>query len=502
MMKKKIIITGAGIAGLSAGCYLQMNGYDTEIFELHNLPGGCITSWKRKGYTIDGSIHGLVGSSADHPMYKLWDEIIDMENLDIFDGEEVIIITKDKKRFTKHYNLEKFERYIKEISPEDGPIVDKYIKDVRKLQKLNAFDIIAGKPMEFYSIFDYLKMLKLLPALKIMKKWQNITAEEFSTMFQHPFLRESVKSFLSPVLFEILVFTEMDQKRSGYPVAGSLNFSKQFEKRYLELGGKIHYETKVSKINTKYDEKNKKDEVTGITLENGETISSNIVISAMDGYSTLFDLLDGKYLYDKLEKVYNKADLNPSMILVSLGVNKQFKAESQTFMINLENPLQVPDGNEYDILKLRLFNFDTPLVPEGKTLFIVELLTKNFDYWKDLKSNKKTEYKEIKNDIAFQLIEILEEHFEGFKENVDMIDVATPTTFHRYTNNWKGSTQGWANENLFANKPIKKELPDLNSFYMIGHWVIPGGGVPNAFMSGRTVAQIICKKEKKRFRVI
>ena len=83
-----------------------------------------------------------------------------------------------------------------------------------------------------------------------------------------------------------------------------------------------------------------------------------------------------------------------------------------------------------------------------------------------------------------------------------MIDVATPTTFHRYTNNWKGSTQGWANENLFANKPIKKELPDLNSFYMIGHWVIPGGGVPNAFMSGRTVAQIICKKEKKRFRVI
>ena len=149
-MKKKIIITGAGIAGLSAGCYLQMNGYDTEIFELHNLPGGCITSWKRKGYTIDGSIHGLVGSSADHPMYKLWDEIIDMENLDIFDGEEVIIITKDKKRFTKHYNLEKFERYIKEISPEDGPIVDKYIKDVRKLQKLNAFDIIAGKPRDIY----------------------------------------------------------------------------------------------------------------------------------------------------------------------------------------------------------------------------------------------------------------------------------------------------------------------------------------------------------------
>ena len=29
---KKVIISGARIAGLSAGCYLQMNGYDTEIY--------------------------------------------------------------------------------------------------------------------------------------------------------------------------------------------------------------------------------------------------------------------------------------------------------------------------------------------------------------------------------------------------------------------------------------------------------------------------------------
>ena len=40
MENKKVIIIGGGIAGLSAGCYLQMNNYDTEIFELHNIPGG------------------------------------------------------------------------------------------------------------------------------------------------------------------------------------------------------------------------------------------------------------------------------------------------------------------------------------------------------------------------------------------------------------------------------------------------------------------------------
>ena len=48
MPKKKIIIIGSGIAGLSAGCYLQINDYDTEIFELHNIPGGYVLPGKEK----------------------------------------------------------------------------------------------------------------------------------------------------------------------------------------------------------------------------------------------------------------------------------------------------------------------------------------------------------------------------------------------------------------------------------------------------------------------
>ena len=39
---KKVTIIGAGIAGLSAGCYLQMNGYNTDIYEklLHDRSMG------------------------------------------------------------------------------------------------------------------------------------------------------------------------------------------------------------------------------------------------------------------------------------------------------------------------------------------------------------------------------------------------------------------------------------------------------------------------------
>jgi len=44
MSNKKVIIIVSGIAGLGVGCYLQMNDYESEIFELHNIPGGLCTS--------------------------------------------------------------------------------------------------------------------------------------------------------------------------------------------------------------------------------------------------------------------------------------------------------------------------------------------------------------------------------------------------------------------------------------------------------------------------
>jgi len=72
-----------------------------------------------------------------------------------------------------------------------------------------------------------------------------------------------------------------------------------------------------------------------------------------------------------------------------------------------------------------------------------------------------------------------------------MVDVTTPATYFRYTNNWKGSIQGWDLEKLFQGNPFKKQMSILENFYLTGHWVEPGGGVPTAFKSGRDVAQII-----------
>src|SRR5579872_595827 len=75
----KVFIIGAGVAGLSCGCYLQMNGIQTEILEAGELPGGLCTAWKRGHYMFDGCLRWLVAAEPPvkppSPFHKMWREL-------------------------------------------------------------------------------------------------------------------------------------------------------------------------------------------------------------------------------------------------------------------------------------------------------------------------------------------------------------------------------------------------------------------------------------------
>jgi phytoene dehydrogenase-like protein len=79
---------GGGIAGLAAGCCGQMSGLQTQVFELHDKPGGLCTAWKRRGYTFDGCIHWLVGSRDGSGMNHMWQELGAAQGRTFIDHEE------------------------------------------------------------------------------------------------------------------------------------------------------------------------------------------------------------------------------------------------------------------------------------------------------------------------------------------------------------------------------------------------------------------------------
>jgi len=61
------------------------------------------------------------------------------------------------------------------------------------------------------------------------------------------------------------------------------------------------------------------DRAVGVRLTDGSEHRADIVISAADGHATIFDMLQGRYVSDKIRGYYEKLPIFPSWIQVSLG---------------------------------------------------------------------------------------------------------------------------------------------------------------------------------------
>jgi phytoene dehydrogenase-like protein len=493
-MSIKVNIIGGGIAGLTAGCHLQMNGFDSEIFESHSQPGGLCTSWKIGDYTVDGCLHWLVGSNPDDPIYDLWNELIDMKSIRFYNYKEFFRVRdKQGKEIIGYTNLERLRQELLSKAPEDKELIDEFTTAVREMTGMKMRN---DKAPELYTLLEKIdENLHYLPYLKTLMRYSRMTIKEFAGRCKNPLLAKFFEySFTSemPMLFIMITFSWLDRKTAGYPVGGSLQFARLIEKKYLELGGKIHYNSKVTRILT--EASGKEHRASGIELDNGQKFSSGITISAADGYSTIFDMLQGRFADKRIKHYYSDFSIFPSFLQISLGVAKSFPDMPSTVITPLEIPFVIDPEKTIDNLYYRIANYDPTLAPEGKTLIMCMVKTFNYKYWMDLRDNDRDKYKAEKKRISDFFIDQLDKELGGIKENLEMVDVSTPATLIRYTHNWKGSVEGWLVTKETGFDSLPKVLPGLKDFYMAGQWVEPGGGVPSAFFSGRNLVQVICRK--------
>lgn len=504
----KINIIGAGVSGLSAGCYLQMNGFDTEIFESHSTFGGLCTSWQRNGYTFESGLQWLLGSGKRSPFYHLWSELIDMESIRFVHHEvRMEIELKDNrdvfgdKVFHLYTNLNRLEKYLLSIAPEDEDQIRRLIDIMHRMQLYEIPPMIKSIPqlLPWHQKIRYIKYLPLLFFLHREKRETNFT---FAEKLKNPFLKEAFRFLFDgdelPMLILTIPLAFNDLKGTGYPIGGSVVFVGNLERKYLELGGKIRYQAEVKKIVVENGR------AKGILLKTGETIPSEITVSAADWNFTLFKALEGKYVNPVILKLRNLGILEVyySIFLVSMGVADTFAGLPHYLRFPLKQRLISPDGSQYERMELHINNYDPTHAPVGKTVISVSFYTQNADYWINLRRSDPESYIAEKNKFSKSVIDLVDDRLGGLKEKIEEVDIVTPATFHRYTNNWKGSVQGWLpGKNLTLQSPIKNKLPGLKDFYFIGHWTVPGGGLPVAIKSARDTAQIICHSKQIPFNV-
>jgi phytoene dehydrogenase-like protein len=500
----KISIIGGGISGLSLGCFLQIRGYDTEVFEKHSVPGGLCASWKKGEFTFDGCLHWVLGSDSGSPFYKLWSELLDMKSIEFVNHEiRVAIELKDNadkygsKVFQLYTNIDKLETYLLDLAPEDKDVIRSLVKLIRVMQSYELPPMIENIS-QLQPLKQKMGMIKYLPFIFNYLRWKNETNFSFARKFKNRFVKEAFELLFDGDEVNLMVMAMplayFDKKSAGYPVGGSAKFAGRVADKYKSLGGTIRYNSEIKKIVVE-------DNIAkGVMLKDGATVYSDITVSAADWHFTVFKALDGRYLNDNLKKLaeLKRLEVYPSIMLVSLGVSRGFKEFPHFFRFPMEQEYTSPDGTVYNRIEAHIYHYDQTVAPNGKTVIAMSFYTRNGEFWINLRESNREEYNRCKTLFAAVMIDYLDKKLGGVKESIEESDVSTPATYHRYTGNWKGSAQGWfPAKSLLAPSPVSATLPGLKNFYYTSHWSIPGGGLPSALKSAHDLAQIIDIKLKQ-----
>ena len=491
-MNKKIVIIGGGVAGLSAGIYSQQNGFDTEIIEMNNLPGGQCTAWDRKGYRFDYCLHWLVGT-AKGPFHDIW------RNTNVInDGVKIInheihtkVVNENGEEFIVYTSIDQWKQYLIKMAPEDTAAITKMCNEMKTISVLEPY----SNPPELRTLADkFISLIKMFPALVLILKYRAKTMKQYieAANFKNQRLIYFLDLLYAQRDFSSIAFLMMlgwfNKKNAGYLLGGSLPLTIRMAEKFKSLGGKLSLANKVEKIIVKNNT------ATGVILATGTQVNADYVISAADGYSTIFKMLGGKYQTEQIKDAYTNWPVFTSIVQVSFGINKKIRSAvpNQIYLAQGINIGQTILNSGYSLMN---YSFDATMAPFDKTVIVLRF-DSPWDLWKDLSVD---EYRAEKKQIEIDALKILQKHFLDINEFIEVIDIATPKTSVRYTGVWKGAYEGFLPTIKNITKSIKMTLPKLHNFYMCGQWLSPGGGLPPAAQSGKWSIQLICKKESKRF---
>ena len=482
---KKVIIVGAGIAGLTAGIYARQSGFDVTIYESHTIPGGASTSWKRKGYLFEGGMHWLTGSSQKTPLYQLWREVGALnDNVKIINRDPFYIFEHKGQRVYLYRDIEKLNKHLLEIAPEDKNEILSLYRDLKKFSRIHmpVSDIkdVKVKSKTSMPMSTLFQMKSVMPRMAF---YSMLTSKEFSMRFKNPLLRLMLQNIVGPennaagLLFTLSTLLSGD---GGYPEGGSLGMANRMARYFEELGGNIHYGKFVNKVTVKNNT------ARGIIID-GEQIPADAVIVTQDtlcAIDTLFDTpLCEQWAEDMRQKTIPMLDT-----FISLGIEADLSDQPESMLFTLEKPL-VCAGVPVTVLGFNNYAGFHGYAPKSCTAVTSAILNDSYDFWKDCW--KKGTYAQEKQKLAEAYIRILSDKIPGIAEKIAVWDVATPLTYERYLHSYKGSWMTIMGKGPQKSYPSKSER--IKNIYFAGQRLMTPGGLPVALETGRKAVQFLCR---------
>lgn len=529
MKNKKVVIVGAGMAGLTAAAYLCKENYDVLLIDKNNRTGGLVNTFDRNGFLFDSGPRAFVNSGMVKPIFK--DLGIDLETV----NNKISIAIEDQMfRIESMDSLNEYKTILKTLYPENKEEIEKIIKYISKLSKytktLYAFDnpyfvdYMSDKKFVITKLLPW--TFKLLYALIKFNQFSMPMEKFLEKLSNNSSLRDILTQFFfskTPTYFALGYFhVWLDY---FYPKGGTGTLPKLLHEKILEGKGKIKLDTQIKEIipyksiiidregnNYKYDyliwasdlkTLYKNLNTTGLNEETIKNINtqSEIILSskpaessfilniAVNRPSSYFKEKGGAHLFYTPSKqgLGNISKENKKELL------DNFEAKSKKEILEWLNKFCNLNTYEVSIPSLR----DSNLSPKDKTGVMISCL---FDYNLIKKISDSGWADEFKKEMETRIIKIFNKSlYKGFEKDIIFKFSTTPLTINNIVGSSGGAIVGWSFEkkppvfNKLKDMPKSAQTP-IPNVYQAGQWAYAPAGVPIAMLTGWHATQEIIKK--------
>lgn len=496
--KSKIIVIGGGIGGLTAGALLAKRGYQVSIYDQAIVPGGCASTFKRRGFTFDvgaTQVAGLEPGGIHHRIFQeLGIEPPSATNCDpacavFLPGEtQAINVWRDLDRWQKEREkqfpgskpfwqlLERLFQASWRFQGRDPVLPPRNLWDIWQLISAVRPDTLITVPFTLMTVTDALKLYGLQHDQRL-KTFLDLQLKLYS----------QVGADETALLYAATALAVSQAPQGLFHLQGSMQLlSDRLVAGLEKYGGKLFMGHLVEKIHTDQGK------ATSVTIRNQKTgevwteIADEVVANVTA--QNLVKLTQDAALNNYQRRV---AKLPPpsGAFVIYLGVKReaipQDCAPHLQFLYNQDEVI-----GENNSLFVSVSKPGDGRAPTGQATLIASSFTDTTLWWQ----GNEQDYQQIKQQYTDEAIARLSSYFDLAPDNIVYLEAATPRTFAHYTARDQGIVGGLGQRLTtfgpfgFANRTPIKHL------WLVGDSTHPGEGTAGVSYSALTVVRQIDKQ--------
>ena len=486
-MSKTAAVVGSGLGGLAAAIRLKAKGYDVDIYEALDQPGGRASVFKKDGYTFDA------GPTVITAPY-LVAELFELAGKDMRDYIEMIpvdpfyrVVYSDGSQFDYVGDEERILKEIEKISPQDVEGYKKLAKQAEKIFKVGYSELV-DHPFEKFT-----DMLKIAPKMIQLKNYKSVYSlvsdyikdERLRQAFSFQPLLIGGNPFDSTSIYLLIHWLE---RKWGvfYPKGGTTHMVHALVQLFKDMGGRIHLNAPVEEILVDAHK------VKGVKV-NGESHLFDAVVCNSDPSFTYMNMIAPEWRKKHTDKRIKKLKPSMSLFVTYFGTKKKYDdIAHHTILLgprykgllnDIFHKYTLPD--DFSLYLHAPAKSDPDMAPEGKEAFYVLSPVPN--------QYSKADWKTLGPLYQEKILKALDSSYlPGLLDNLELAFSITPDYFEKNLRSVAGSAFGLEpvlRQSAYFRYHNRSE--DINNLFFVGASTHPGAGIPGVLNSAKVLEKVL-----------